>query len=189
MASNTVSLIDKIKLVRQVRWMERESDIQAKAIRLEIPDDSPRGQCWAPSQFEPSVILGRVDHIQCPTLPQVQVTGTRYDLSLRLTERIGYNSFLDIYYASVGIGAEYTTGLVAKVVDLSTYPVKGAPSRSGVEEDVAEQVEIFNYLESLQGEVIPRFGGLFSSGKLYCLVYEDAGKLLTREERVDPAVG
>jgi len=83
----------------------------------------------------------------------------------------------DVCYASVKEGDKLTPGLVLKFMDKGTR----LGSDFFVEEFVLE-AEYHSMAKDVQGYALPHFAGLFRSGSLYCLVFEDAGRDLTEEE-------
>lgn len=70
-----------------------------------------------------------------------------------------------------------TPGLVLKVIDSES------PSGSAkLIRDFAREAECYAFAKPLQGTVLPRFAGLFSSASVHCLVFEDAGRRLRSAE-------
>ena len=61
------------------------------------------------------------------------------------------------------------------LVDLSHFTVS---EQLDVKEWLVQEVFLYSRLSSVQGRYVPRFGGLFNHGSLYCLVFEDAGPRL-----------
>jgi len=87
----------------------------------------------------------------------------------------------DVFHASVKEGdGQLTPGLVLKFVDKN--------SSLGSVEDFVLEAEYHNTAKDAQGSALPHFAGLFRSGSLYCLVFEDAGRDLTEEEYNSEAV-
>jgi hypothetical protein len=95
-----------------------------------------------------------------------------------------------MYYASYrGAGGEEHSGLVVKVMDVSNHAVTGpGPVQKAVTYCFTRIYHAYETLAPVQGFAVPRFGGMFACGTLYCAVLEDAGRLLTYEERMDPDV-
>jgi len=87
----------------------------------------------------------------------------------------------DIFYASVKDvedGHEtLTPGLVLKIIDSeSTF------GSAKLIRDFPVEAENYAYARQLQGTVLPRFPGLFTSASVHCLVFEDAGRRLRSAE-------
>lgn len=111
---------------------------------------------------------------------------SKADAELVLTERIGWTKFVDIYYASLrSPSGDLQPGLVVKVVDLSMFPPVSTreTKRYFPEKSLAHEFPTMQKLSGLQGNVVPRYAGLFGRGTVYCTVWEDAGRLLTPTER------
>jgi len=114
-------------------------------------------------------------------LPEVETVTSGPDVTLCLTDRIGYHNLFDIYHASI----DGVSGLVVKVVDLAFFALveQYKPIRSGVARHLCREYDAYNnILADLQGSVVPYFGGMFARGSLYCTIYEDAGRLLSLNE-------
>lgn len=174
------------------------SDAQANAIQLDIPHDTPGAIYWAPHQFRPSVVMGRVQEGPLDQLSKLDTAPSTSDLTITLTKRLGSRSYIDVYYACEGCVGDASTekaSMVAMIVDLSFFGPQGSggprPCREHVEETLSNLYRCFNILAPLQGSAVARCGGLFSNGStLYCLVFEDAGRLLTVDELFhSPALG
>jgi len=120
---------------------------------------------------------------ELPGIPVDSVPSTP-DLTIVLTERVGEkrNNRVDIYRASLQ-GSE---GLVVRIMDLTFYP---PARRNWFAHAFADDFHAYNtVLAPLQGTVVPRFGGMFARGLLYCMIHEDAGRLLTNQEKWDRPV-
>lgn len=187
-----------IEKVRQVSFALNRSDIKARTVRLEIPDNVPNGKSWAPHQHAPHVLLGRVEEVSLTELPLVtadQVSSSPDDVVvLVLTGRAGFRRCHDVFYASLrdASGQEHS-GLVIKAMDPTFFAPKastGGPSRPTAVKNFASEFDIYdNLLAEVQGTVVPLFGGMFGRGTLYCSVYEDAGRSLTWQEKESTAIG
>lgn len=75
-------------------------------------------------------------------------------------------------------------GLVVKLVDMQHLPLRNKclSTQAIARQCLADEVYNFNFAKRLQGTTLPRFAGLFRHGSLYCLVFEDAGRLITLPE-------
>lgn len=85
----------------------------------------------------------------------------------------------DIYHADVDAGDGVRHGLVVKVIDRSFVP---RALSGGVEWGFENEAHNHDLSRKAQGLALPRFAGLFVSGSLLCLVFDDAGRRLTTAE-------
>jgi hypothetical protein len=105
-----------------------------------------------------------------------------------LADRIGKSpDFGDMYYANLRDATGHETGgLVVNVLDmLSFLPVE---KQEQVRFFLGKEIEAYTLMAKVQGKAVPRFGGLFGRGSLFCLFFEDAGGLVTEEARFTPTV-
>lgn len=135
------------------------------------------------------------------TLSRVETVGGSHSASdpseavdVLITQRIGcrYEQW-DIYYAKVD-----DETVVVKMVDLSHFPrvVEARDTRrsrrwdrDGVAKLYYEEYYAFDkVLSEVQGAAVPRLGGMFANGSLYCTLYEDAGRPITVKESRSEAV-
>jgi hypothetical protein len=73
-------------------------------------------------------------------------------------------------------------------VDLLDLPVVGEINQAKAAKYLCTTFQASGMLEPVEGTIVPRFGGLFARGSLYCAVFEDAGRELTDDEVMDPKV-
>lgn len=138
-----------------------------------------------------SIVLGRVDKVTPGKLPDaVQVPEP--EQTITLTQRIGSRRGIwDIYWATI----DEEEDLVVKVMDLLTFSKQGGSRRhprAFVAQAYSDEFDAFtNYLQPLQGSVVPSFGGMFgdAEGMVFCSVYKHAGEALTWDERHSAAIG
>lgn len=157
-------------------------------MQLSISDELSRGRYWNSHYLPHPVTLGRVEHLPREKLPRQVPNLDVADITLRLTKRLGTIRFRDFYYARLESSSAQTDPVVVSLVDLSAYIAGGDGDQAYMEMFVSNDFDIYKELESLQGSVIPIFGGLFSRDTLLCTVYQDAGRFITREERQNPAI-
>jgi hypothetical protein len=153
---------------------------QASAIELVIPQDIPKGKHWSPGRYEPSVNLSRVE-FSSPTklLPDSTTKDGKGPFPvISITERIASFDFADQYFAK-----HENTQLVVRLVDLADFPHIGDPRREEAERYLEGQAHVHKLAAEIAG--VPTLGGIFSKGTLYCLIYEDMGRELLREEKLD----
>lgn len=140
----------------------------------------------APAETKPLV-----DSTEAPTITlgkHLRTTSSRGVESYEYTNRTGPTC--DVFRGMLdATPALKTPGLILKMTDLECLPESGRwPNRRKALEELADEVRCFNAGASVQGKALPRLGGLFCSGTLYCLVFEDAGRLLTWKETGSRAI-
>jgi hypothetical protein len=179
---------------------------KADRVQLMIPDtesgNTESDPLWEPQQYRPSVVLARVDPVPdwtkseqrkeaylAPELPALPSMTT-----VVLGDRIGLNNdFGDMYYATLRDNAtgEEAGGLVVSVIDVGYFSPVAHPTDAAqpdVRYFLGKEVNGYAVAARVQGKAIPRFGGLFGRGNLFCLFYEDAGDAVTEEARYNPQV-
>lgn len=142
----------------------------------------------APQQFAPSIDLTRTYKVEgveeSPSNGEERVEGSDSAVIV-LKDYLGKNASSDVYYAYCG-----QKRVVVKLMDLSFAPVINAywGRREIAERYYDEFYGFHTLLRSLQGSIVPRLGGMFVAGNLYCTVYQDGGRQLTWDERESAAV-
>jgi hypothetical protein len=93
-----------------------------------------------------------------------------------------YDAWLRPPAQSDGDDADDSPGLIAQFVEV--FSARGRSVQLLLETYHMHM----NELAPLQGRCIPRFGGLFRHGPLYCLVFEDGGREITDIEWRDTPI-
>jgi len=132
--------------------------------------------------YVPSLILTKVrtlPHLELPPpAPVITEDDTFSGQTIVLTKHAG-GSYYDHHYASLLSDGQEIKGLVVLMRDLShSVPVQ----QEFVKRDLVDKMFFYERLASVQGRFVPRFGGLFNHGTLYCMVFEDAGRRLSYRE-------
>jgi len=91
-----------------------------------------------------------------------------------------YDSYLATLHSSSGD----TGGLIVKMIDL----VQRIGPKSRCAAWVNHIGAPYEVAAHLQGTALPRFAGVFGRGTTFCLIFEDAGPVLTDEELDEPSV-
>jgi len=144
------------------------------SFRLVPNDVAIGGMFWWPSK--PSTTLTRVGSQEQPD-PDIQIVLTRH-IGTTGQPDARYTAVelaCDIYSASVTEGNINHPGFMLKMID--SHSQLGSPFLA---KDFPREAHYYTLAKEVQ--CIPRFFGLFTSGTLSCLVFEDPGRELTARE-------
>jgi len=155
---------------------------QVDSIRL-FPNAARGGEFWWPDSYKPSIVLTRRGAKRQEPGAEIVITESIATTGYPKREFSTDHIAADVYYASVKQGDTLTPGLVLKFIDKDSRLVSAA-----FVDDFVLEAEHHNTAKDVQGSALPHFAGLFRSGSLYCLVFEDAGRDLTDEEYASKAV-
>lgn len=187
--SSAQSSIDPIGLIRSASRNERNlADIQATVIKLVRPPAVTHSSgtrplaASVPRRAENPVLLTRV-HAPTPLslpLDTHRVVGEP-DVTLVIGKRIGGYDTCEMFHATIDkVNSE---PMVIKLVEVRQMDLLLTPPNEPIR--VARPFATEEHAHLLLGDspYLPRLGGLFASEMLFCMVFEDAGRPLSAEEK------
>lgn len=133
------------------------------------------------------VILSRTEQVGQDSSPDEQRGRETPDATLVLGDRLGTQGESDVFYAQIG-----SLRVVVKILDLALFPTRGwngSPQHRAAKTYYDEYQAFHKFLPALQGVCVPRLGGMFVSGTVYCTVYDDGGCRLPFDERANEDTG